>query len=124
MDFERRIAAIQDKEKPSPEDPQLLADLRKSLADLQTARQKAQKVFEEGTLRDANIAARDALANNGINAYWREIFFVFATLVLAAGLLAVSWTAQGAERWVCLIMLAIITFSVYVIGIAWTPLPG
>ena len=26
---------------------------------------------------------------------------------------------QGAARWICLIMLAIITFSLYVGGIAW-----
>ena len=47
------------------------------------------------------------------------MLFVFGTIVLSFGLLIVSWTAQGAERWICLIMLAIITFSLYVGGIAW-----
>ena len=32
--------------------------------------------------------------------------------------------AQGAERWVCLVAIAIIVFSLYIFGIAWTPLPG
>ena len=86
--------------------------------------QKAQKNLEAGAWRKLGIAARDAAANNQMNAYWREIFFVFATLILAVGLLAVSWTAQGAERWVCLIMLTILTFSIYIVGMAWTGIPG
>ena len=62
--------------------------------------------------------------NNRINGYWREIFFVFATVILAVGLLAVSWVAEGTERMVCLIMLAILTFSIYIGGAAWINSPA
>ena len=58
-----------------------------------------------------------------INGYWRELFFVFAAIVLSLGLLVVSWGAEGAERWVTLMMLAIITFSLFVGGLAWIAIP-
>jgi hypothetical protein len=122
-DIQRKISVLEDKESPSPEDSQTISDLKKSLADLQKNQEKAKKVFDATTLRDLSIAARDAAANNAINGYWRECLFVLASLVLAIGLLAVSWTAEGAERWVCLMMLAIITFNLYVAGVGWTP-PG
>ena len=46
---------------------------------------------------------------------------IFASIVLASGLLVVGWNADGAERWISLVMLAIITFSVYIGGLAWGP---
>ena len=52
-------------------------------------------------------------------AYWREWVFVLSAIVLTIGLLAVSAIAEGAERLVCLIMLAIITFSIFIGGVAW-----
>ena len=62
-------------------------------------------------------------ANHKINGYWRELFFVFAAIVLSLGLLVVSWGAEGAERWITLMMLAIITFSLFVGGLAWVAIP-
>ena len=58
-----------------------------------------------------------------MSAYWRESVFVVGTILLAFGLFIVSWSAQGAERWISLVMLAIITFSIYVVGLAWNGLP-
>ncbi len=50
---------------------------------------------------------------------------IFAGLpTLASSLLIVSWSAAGAERLICLVMLAIMTFSVYVGGMAWVPMPS
>jgi uncharacterized membrane protein len=70
-----------------------------------------------------DIAARTAKTDHTINGYWRELFFVFAAIVLALGLMVVSWGAEGAERWVTLMMLAIITFSLFIGGLAWTAIP-
>ena len=97
--------------------------IQKEVAKFAEDQKKARELLELGKWRELNNAARDADANNKINAYWRAVFFVFATVVLALGLLAVSWTSDGAERWVCLIMLAIITFSIYIVGVAWIGLP-
>ena len=100
-----------------------LTELQEKVSKSRQDQQKAQKLLELGEWRELDNAARHADANNKINAYWRVIFFVFATIILALGLLAVSWTAEGAERWVCLVMLAIITFSIYIVGTAWTGFP-
>ena len=61
--------------------------------------------------------------NHKINGYWREFFFVFAAIVLSLGLLVVSWGAEGAERWITLMMLAIITSNLFVGGLAWVAIP-
>lgn len=91
------------------------------LSNLREEQQKEQQSLERTTWRRLEIAARDAQVENQISGYWREMLFVFGSIVLAFGLLVVSWTAEGAERWICLMMLAIITFSLYVGGIAWIP---
>jgi hypothetical protein len=83
---------------------------------------KERKKYERGAWRDLETNARIVKTNQQINGYWREIFFVFASIVLATGLLLVSWTAQGAERWVALMMLAVLTVSIYIGGVAWGPL--
>ena len=130
MDIDKKLKAIQEKESPTPEDSKLRDDLNKSLTDLLKDRRKAEETFQTTTLHDYTLAARDAAASNRIWAYWREIFFVLSTIILAMGLLVASWTAEGAERWVYLVMLAIIMFSVYIGGVAWiggfggSPIPG
>jgi hypothetical protein len=101
-----------------------LSRIEEQITKLGEDRQKEKTALEKGQWRDQQIKARDAAAKNQLSAYWRECAFVLGTIGLAFGLMIVSWSAQGAERWVSLIMLAIITFSVYVVGLAWTGLPG
>jgi hypothetical protein len=96
-----------------------LSRIEEQLARLAEDRQKEKAALEKGQWRDQQIKARDATAKNQIAAYWREWAFVGGTIGLTFGLVIVSWSAQGAERWVSLIMLAIITLSIYVIG-HWT----
>ena len=68
---------------------------------------------------DLEKAARDARYNNAISGYWREYLFMLGTIILSLGLLSTGFSADGAAKWICLIMLAIITFSIYIGGIAW-----
>lgn len=63
-------------------------------------------------------AADYARSNNRIWGFWREILFSFGTIVLAIGLLATGFTSDGAGRWICLIMLAILMFAYYIGGVA------
>ena len=58
----------------------------------------------------------DATADNQIWGFWRELVFLLGTLALAAALLFVGHTSEGAERWMCLVGLAIILYSVYCRG--------
>jgi len=121
-DLERKIATLQEKENPAPEDTKELQDDRNSLRDLDKSRQKALRTFEATTLQDVKIASRDAAANYHMGAYWWQMLFVLGAVILAVGLLMVSSIAQGAERWVALSMIVIITFSLFIIGFAWMPL--
>jgi hypothetical protein len=116
---ESRIAALEEKENPTPADTKEIQDARTSLRDVEKARQKALRNFHATTLREVTVAARDAESAYLIGAYWREMLFVFGAIVLALGLLMVSWVAEGAERWVSLTMLAIITVSLFLGSAVW-----
>jgi len=121
--LEQQLEALEEKQEPGAEDAQRRTELRTALMELEAEKQKERQALERGEWRELRIAARDAAARHQMWAYWYEIFFVFASLLLVAGLLVVSWNAQGAERLVCLIILAIIAFSIYVGGIAWAQFP-
>lgn len=117
--IQREIDEISVRSDAKPEDQGKIQELTKRKTELASSAAKESKGKETGEWRDLRLAASNARANHGINAYWRELFFVFAAIVLALGLLVVSWGADGAERWVTLTMLAIITFSLFIGGMAW-----
>jgi len=106
-DWNERRSKIQDSSDTSTEKSDRMKRLDKELSD---KRKKLQELADD---------ARDAKLKNQMYGFLREALFVFGTMVLTLGLLSVGITGQGAERWVCLVMLAIITFSLYVGGIAW-----
>ncbi len=119
--LEEDIASEESKDNKA-RDEKAVADARTRLTELASEEGKDRRKQERGAWRDLEVAGHAAKTSQLINGYWREIFFVFASLVLAAGLLVVSWAAQGAERWITLIMLAIITVSLYIGGVAWLPM--
>ena len=121
-DLQAKINKLEKSKDPKPSDAETLTDYRKQLADLANNQAEAKNTLEAGTWADLDSAAHTAGATNQINGWWREVFFVFASVVLSLGLLIVGWNADGPERWVSLIMLAIITFSLYIGGTAWMPL--
>lgn len=123
---DQRIQDLTEKDDQTQADRDKIQELRKKqtedrneLTKIQEQHRLERNKLEKGRWRELQSTARDADSQNRAAGYWREMFFVFASVVLAVGLLIVSWSAQGAERWVCLIMLAIITFSIYIGGIAW-----
>jgi len=75
---------------------------------------KQRKDLERGEWHELGIAARDADAEALTSAYWHQFWFTVGTILLAFGLLAVGFNGQGAERWICLAMLVILMYSVYV----------
>lgn len=68
------------------------------------------------TWRYMGIDARDAKLNNDMWRFWRGILFFFGTILLVSGLLVMGLSRQGPEKWLALVMLAIILFSIYVGG--------
>ncbi len=123
LDIQREIDEIAARGEVKPDDQKKIDDLNKRKADLAASAAKDRKARETGEWRELEIAAHTAITDHKINGYWRELFFVFAAIVLSLGLLVVSWGAEGAERWATLMMLAIITFSLFIGGLAWTAIP-
>jgi hypothetical protein len=72
-------------------------------------------------VEDLREDARNAGINNVMWGYWTEWIFVLGSILLMIGLILVGFTGAGAERIICLVMIAIITFSIYIGGIAWIP---
>ncbi len=75
--------------------------------------------MEHGAWKSLKRDSRNAMANNVLGQFWRELLFVVGTVVLSVGLLTVGFTGEPHERRICLIMITIITFSIYVGGLAW-----
>ena len=96
-----------------------LENIQKQLETLneQMRKERAEKQLEWNELRNA---ARDAQASTRMWAFWRQLLFLPAALVFVAGLILVGSAADGAERWLCLTMLAIVVYSLFVGGAAWT----
>lgn len=68
--------------------------------------------------------AKDATSAAASYRMWslgRELVFLFGAVVLVAGLATNGIGGEGAEKWLSLVMLAIITYSLFVGGAAWGP---
>jgi len=121
--IQREIDEITTRGEVKPEEQKKIDELKKRLSDFAASSAKERKAKVAGEWRELEFAAHTAGTDYKINSYWHELFFVFAAIVLSLGLLVVSWGAEGAERWITLMMLAIITFSLFVGGLAWSAIP-
>lgn len=74
---------------------------------------------ENGAWKPLREASLKASTDHRMAIYWYEWAFIIGTIVLVLGVLTLAFTGQGAERWSAYIMIAIITFSIYVGGAAW-----
>jgi hypothetical protein len=108
-DLQKRLTELQ-KEKSA---------LDKELSRLRSDQSSALAENENGTWKPLREAALKASNSHRMSIFWYEWLFIFGTVVLVLGVLTVAFTGQGAERWIAYIMIAIITFSIYVGGAAW-----
>lgn len=114
------------KERDEAETPAEIEKIKTELDDAQTDlnelienEQRARRNKERGDWKNLRRQAQDAKATNTLGQFWRELLFVIGTVVLSVGLLTVGFTGEQHERRICLIMITIITFSIYVGGLAW-----
>jgi hypothetical protein len=121
--IERELLDLSQKEDRSKADREREQELSKDRRELRSEQSKEEGKLALGAWRDLQRAVTYASARNNIRSYWRQVVFVLGTLLTAFGLMIVSSTAEGAERWVCLVGLAILAVSIYIGGIAWLPLP-
>lgn len=83
--------------------------------------QKQEHQIEENDLRKwerIRIRAKDAPARYYWWAFWFESVFTLGTLILATGLLITGFSSKGPVRWMCLVLLAIVTFSIFIGGMS------
>lgn len=121
--YQSRINAIQSQidsynDSSNPDQTQIQA-LNDRLRKLRSEMSKERERLRRDDWFDLKSAANIARANDQAWGFFRELVFLFGSMVLSVGLLVIGITGDGSEKWVCLIMLAIITFSLYIGGIAW-----
>jgi hypothetical protein len=122
--IERRLDEIQDQEEPSDEDQQSVTELNDELEALDKEMQDEKERLSKGRWRELTSAARNAQAGNAMWSYWREWIFWLGAFAFSMGALIVGFTGQVAERWLCLTMLAIVVFSLFVGRLSWTTSSG
>jgi hypothetical protein len=83
------------------------------------SKEKSSKDEDNKELKQLYETAQRASLEHSKWAYWYVWIFVFGTLLLMIGLLLVAFFGQGPERWVAYIIIAIVSFSIYVGGAAW-----
>lgn len=96
-----------------------MSELREKVSEFRSEETKERTKLERGDWRALKIAARDASAKNMSGRYWRQWAFVLGSLLLVVGLIVLGFIGEENERKVCLVMIGIITFSIYVGGVAW-----
>lgn len=100
-------------------DQQRLQTLEKQIAQMEKQKLAEQEELTSGKWRALEADHQQAELNQTMWSFWRKTAFVAASLVFAAGLLLNSATRDGAERWLSLVMLAILAYSLFVGGDAW-----
>ena len=119
--LEQKRLALQAVANPSTNDQRQLGDLDSQHAQLDKSMKDAQRQLESGMWRQQRSAVRQAENDHLLWGFWREATFLLGTVVLMVGLLAIGFSGEGPERWICLGMIGAIVFSIYVGGAAFTP---
>jgi hypothetical protein len=116
LSVEQELTGLQTKADPTTEERGRRDLLTEQLRALNERKQTELNQLRAGRLRELNTAARDAEATQALGSFWREgIFWLGATLFsLALLIVGFSGTGTGPERWMALLMLAIIVFSLFV----------
>ena len=94
-------------------------DYHKQSRELRADKGKERKRLQRDEWLDLKSNARSAKAANDMNGYWREWVFVIGSILLTLGAFTVAFRGTGAERLACLVLIGIITFSIYIGGAAW-----
>lgn len=117
--IQAELEVLLDKSNRSDRDNDRIDKLQEDLSDLVDERSEARSKLMRGEWFETQAAAQTAASNHRATGIFREALFIFGTLVLTVALLIAGFTEEGPARWVCLIILAIIVFSIYIIGAPW-----
>jgi hypothetical protein len=120
-EWERQKAAIEQERNelegrsdPSPAERSRLDSLNEQLRSLNEGKKAEEARLRAGRWRELNTAARDAEAAQSLASFWREGIFWLGTCLFSLALLIVGFSGTGPERWMALVMLTVIVFSLFV----------
>jgi hypothetical protein len=113
-------SGIENQLRPTSLPPAQRTQLQKQLDDLKTAQDKRHTELQSGEWRELKDAAERAAIEARAGAYGRELLFLAGTILFAVGLLTTSLLGEGTERWLCVSLLAIVVFSLFVGGAGWS----
>lgn len=123
-DLQQRIDTLRTKDDVTAADDERRDKLEDELEELQEDKRAEEQTLKRTSWRDLEIAARDSRQNHRLWSPWYHLTFVMGTFILSVGLFIVGFTATGSDRWICMVMLAIVLFSIYVVGSPWLPFGG
>ena len=123
-DLQQRIDTLRRKEDVTAADDERRDKLEDELEELNDEKKLEEESLKRTTWRDLEIAARDSRQNHRLWSPWYHLTFVMGTFILSVGLFIAGFTATGSDRWICMVMLAIVLFSIYVVGSPWLPFGG
>lgn len=113
--IDSRRKALAEKTERTEEDRQQMNALDDELQQLNQDRQEELEELRQGKWQSMAAAARDSEANNDMWRFWREGFFWLGTFVFVLGLAVIGFAEKHTERrWICLIILAIVVYALYV----------
>ena len=124
LEQRQQLLATQIAEDGNPLYRQQLLQVEEELANWSDDKSAARKQLQAGKWAHDRQAAGDATIGFQTLSFYRSLVFLLGALVLLGGLSAVSLRGIGPERWICLGMLAIALFSLFISGDAWTHLPA
>ncbi|MFV1966904.1 MAG: DUF4339 domain-containing protein [Pirellulaceae bacterium] len=113
QELEQQKNAIQTRSQPSPSELAELRDLSTRLSQLDQKMREEESLLQASRWRAMKTNAILAGESNRMWGFWREMLFQLGTLVLAFGLVTVAYASDGPERWICLVVLAVIIYSVF-----------
>jgi hypothetical protein len=116
LELETLIKQLQ----PDPRQAQRLNKAQADLDALDKNRREQEQQLIADRWADLRAAAATASDDNRAWAFWRGVVFVFGALIFTPGLMLIGVAGQGPERWMALAMLAIVVFSLFVSGAAWS----
>jgi hypothetical protein len=102
-----------------PEEQEELNKLREKQRKLSSDKATERAERERDEWQELRFAATTAAARNTASAYWREFVFLIGALALSIGVVLLAMWGSGAERWLGLVILAIIVFGLFVVGAPW-----
>jgi hypothetical protein len=112
--IEQELSGLRARSDPSPADRSRLDSLAEQLRSLNEQKQAELNRLRAGQWRTLNTAARDAEAAQALGSFWREGIFWLGACLFSLALLIVGFSGTGPERWMALVMLTVIVFSLFV----------